>query len=134
MDYLLSGENGPLLRAQDVTRGVEAGGEEFDYDLKVLSPCDPLYTSRMLLGEPRPFLGMYLGRDGPPGSDYYTVPRLLPLGNTLKFSYLHDGDREDIAAVREAVDERAGTMDADRLMEHGGRRFLEDWEALGDRE
>lgn len=130
LDYLLSGENPPLLRGFDVTYGKRAGGVEIDYDMRYLSPCDPLYTAEILLGEPRPLFGMYVGRDGPPGSDYYTVPALLPLGNLLKFGYLHDGDPEDIRVVREAVDRKRNTMDIDRIMEHGGRRFLEDWRAL----
>lgn len=130
LDYLLSGDNGPILKAYDVTWGEKAGGSPFDYDLKFLSPCDPLYTSGMLLGEPRPFLGMYLGRDGPPGSDYYTTPELLPLGNLLKFSYLHEGEPSDIQAVRRAVDRGKKTIDIELLVEYGGRRFLEDWKAL----
>ena len=130
LDYLLSGENGPNLKGTDVTRGINAGGEEFDYDLKILSPCDPLYTSEMLLGQPRPFLGMYLGRDGPPGSDYYNTPKLLPMGNMLKFAYLKDGDPQDIALVRKAIDRKNERMNVEMIMEHGGRRFLEEWREL----
>lgn len=130
LDYLLSGENGPILKGADVTMGKSAGGGEFDYDLMIISPCDPLYTSEMILGEPRPFLGIYLGRDGPPGSDYYNTPKLLPMGNVLKFAYLHDGDPEDIALVREAIDRKVETVDVGRIMEHGGRRFLEDWKEI----
>ena len=95
--------------------------------LKTLSPCDPLYTSEMLLGQPRPFLGIYLGRDGPPGSDYYNMPKLLPMGNMLKFAYLKDGDPQDIALVRKAIDRKIERMNVEMIMEHGGRRFLEDW-------
>ncbi|MDF1526861.1 MAG: hypothetical protein RRA15_09730 [bacterium] len=127
LDYLLSGENGPALKGADVTWGRNAGGGEFDYDLKTLSPCDPLYTSEMLLGQPRPFMGIYLGRDGPPGSDYYNTPKLLPMGNMLKFAYLKDGDPEDIALVRKAIDRKNDRIDVEMIMEHGGRRFLEDW-------
>lgn len=130
LDYLLSGEDPPALNGNDVTYGVNAGGREIDYDITFLSPCDLLYTAEILLGEPRPFFWIYLGRDGPPGSDYYNVPLLLPLGNILKFSYLHDGDPDDIRVVREAIDRRARSMDIDRIMEHGGKRFLTDWRAL----
>lgn len=133
LDYLLSGEDGPTLKGSDVTMGKRAGGSEFDYDLMIISPCDPLYTSEMLLGPPRPFLGIYMGRDGPPGSDYYNVPQLLPLGNMLKFSYLRDGDPEDIALVRDAIDRKAETVDIQRIMEHGGRRFLEEWKEMENR-
>ena len=133
LDYLLSGENGPALKGADVTWGKNAGGGEFDYDLKIISPCDPLYTSEMLLGQPRPFLGMHLGRDGPPGSDYYNTPKLLPMGNMLKFTYLKDGDPEDIALVRKAIDRKNDRVDVEMIMEHGGRRFLEDWQEQKER-
>ena len=133
LDYLLSGENGPTLKGTDLTFGAKAGGGEFDYDLKIISPCDPLYTSEMILGPPRPFLGIYLGRDGPPGSDYYNTPKLLPMGNMLKFAYLHDGDPEDIALVREAIDRKNERVNVEMIMEHGGRRFLEDWKDLTGR-
>jgi hypothetical protein len=133
LDYLLSGQNPPVLEAFDVTYGINAGGKEIDYDLIHLPSCDPLYTAEILLGEPRPFLGIYLGRDGPPGSDYYTVPDLLPLGNLLKFGYLHDGDPEDIRLVRDAIDRRSKTIDIDRIMDHGGIRLLRDWKSLKSR-
>lgn len=127
--YLVSGEDPPFLSADDITRGLSAGGREIPYDLAFLSPCDPFYTARILLGEPRPFLGRNIGRDGPPGADYYAVPPLLPLGNLLQFGYLQDGDPEDIRAVEEAVDRKRKTVDVPRIMEHGGRRFFRDWTA-----
>lgn len=133
LDYLLSGENKPFFSAHDITRGVGAGGAEVDYRLAFLLPCDPLYRAEMLLGEPRPFMGRYIGRDGPPGSDYYNVPSLLPLGRLLKFSYLQDGDGEDIAVVREAVDRKKDRIDIGRIAEHGGRTFFEDWMAMEGR-
>lgn len=126
MKYLLSGEDPPLYRGLDVTRGTNAGGVEIDYDLVFLSPCDPLYTAEIMLGEPRSFFGIYTGRNGPPGSDYYTIPQLLPLGNLLKFSYLHDGDPEDIALVDDAMNVEKKRIDIGRIMEHGGRRLFSD--------
>jgi len=130
LDYLLSGENPPLFKGWDMTFGLNAGGGEFHYKLKILPPCDPLYTSEMLLGQPRPFFGLNLGRDGPPGMDYYSTPELLPMGNLLKFGYLHDGDPNDIAVVRRAIDWKAKTINIKRILQYGGRSFLEDWKEL----
>jgi hypothetical protein len=130
LDYLLSGENRPFFNADDVTRGPRAGGSEVEYGLAFLPPCDPLYQAEMLLGEPRPFMGRYIGRDGPPGSDYYNIPALLPLGKLLKFSYLQDGDSEDITVIREAVDEKRERIDIDKIVEHGGRSLYRDWRKL----
>jgi hypothetical protein len=132
LKYLLSGEDPPLLRGYDVTMGVGAGGKEIDYELLFISPCDPLYTAKMLLGEPRPFMGLYIGRDGPPGSDYYQLPELLPLGNLLRFYYLQDGDREDIDVVERAIDRRKKTIDTEMLLIHGGKSFLQDLRELHD--
>jgi hypothetical protein len=127
LDFLLSGENRPFFSAHDITRGPAAGGREVGTRLEILNPCDPLYRSEMLLGEPRPFMGRYIGRDGPPGSDYYSIPALVPLGTLLQFSYLQDGDAEDIAVVRDAVDRKGEAIDVKRIAEHGGRTFYEDW-------
>lgn len=133
LNYLLSGKDRPLLSADDITYGRRAGGREVVYDLEFPSPCDPFYTAKIMLGTPRPFFGFDIGRDGPPGSDYYTVPELLPMGNLLKFSYLHDGDPDDIRIVGEAIDERRGTTDISRIMTHGGMKFLRDSQAyFGD--
>jgi hypothetical protein len=80
----------------------------------------------MILGPPRPFFGIYLGRDGPPGSDYFNRPELLPMGNMLKFAYLRDGDLEDIETVRKAIDIRAKKIDTGMIMKYGGRKFLKE--------
>lgn len=130
LKYLLSGEDPPFFSADDITRGRKAGGKEVSYDLVFLSPCDPFYTARILLGEPRPLFGRYVGRDGPPGADYYAVPALLPLGNLLSFGYLRDGEPEDVRVVEEAVDRERKTMNVRKVMEHGGRRFFRDWTGL----
>jgi hypothetical protein len=126
MKYLLSGEDPPLFRGYDVPYGVRAGGKEISHDMAFLSPCDPFHTVRMMLGEPRPFLGRNIGRNGPPGADYYTVPPLLPLGNLLKFSYLRDGDPDDIAMIDGAIDLRKKKINVAKIMEYGGTRFYHD--------
>lgn len=126
MKYLLSGEDPPFFHGEDVTYGMRAGGTDVAYDLTVLSPCDPFYTASIMLGEPRPFFGRYIGRDGPPGADYYTIPELLPLGNLLKFSYLHDGDPEDINLVDRAIDPKTRKMDNEKIMAYGGRKLYRD--------
>ncbi len=130
MKYLLSGEDPPLFRGYDVTYGVRAGGKEISYDLAFLSPCDPFYTARMMLGEPRPFFGRNIGRNGPPGADYYAIPSLLPLGNLLRFSYLHDGDPDDIAMIDGAIDLEKKRIDFAKIVEYGGKRFYRDLTVL----
>jgi hypothetical protein len=126
LKYLLSGEDPPLARGYDMTYGVNAGGREVEYALQFLSPCDPFYTAEIILGEPRPFMGRYIGRDGPPGADYYQLPELLPLGNILKFYYLEDDKPDDIAAVDRFIDRDKKLIDTPALMEYGGKKFLRD--------
>ncbi len=57
---------------------------------------------------------------------------LFVANNLLKFGHLHDDDKADIALVREAVDRRAESIDFKAVMEHGGRKFLEEWREMQD--
>jgi hypothetical protein len=125
-EYLLGGEDRPWFVADDVTYGRQAGGEEVGYGLQFLAACDPFYTSRCMLGEYRPFFGLEIGRNGPPGADYYTLPELIPLGNLLKASYLQDGKREDLQVVREAIDRQHGQYDVARLIHYGEQQLYQD--------
>ncbi|MBI1196183.1 MAG: hypothetical protein GC138_10105 [Gammaproteobacteria bacterium] len=121
LDYVLSGDDPPLLRADDVVYGPHSGGREVDYALQYLPDDDPFYRFQGFLGEVRPFLGMYVGRSGSPGADYYTLPELLPMEKTMMFSYLHDNDRDDIAAVRRYL--KGENEDIQGMVEYGGRRL-----------
>jgi len=126
MKYLLTGQDPPFLRAYDLTYGRQAGGLDIDYQLQFLSPCDPFYTAKMMLGERRRLFGHYIGWDGPPGADYYTIPLLLPMGNLLKASYYHEGEAEDIAVLTQAIDLKQQHMDFARLIQYGGEHFYRD--------
>ncbi len=79
-----------------------------------------------MLGEPRLFLGRDIGRNGPPGADYYAVPQLLPLGNLLKFSYLQYGEQDDIEMIGEAIDEKKKSVNINQIMEYGGATLYSD--------
>lgn len=126
LEYLLSGKRGPWFTADDISYGRAAGGEEVAYELAFLEPCDPFYTSRCMLGQYRPFLGLEIGRNGPPGADYYTLPELLPLGALLTASYLRDNDEDDIRAVRTAMDSQQRRFNAALLIQHGARKLSRD--------
>jgi len=130
MKYLLTGNDPPYFRADDITYSIQAGGVAMDYDLTFPSNCDPYYTAKIMLGEPRSFLGMYIGRDGPPGADYYTIPELVPQGRLLKSAYLHENDKDDIAIVEKALNVSTGHMNLPLLLEHGGRKFYRQWQML----
>ncbi len=57
---------------------------------------------------------------------YYALPSLLPLGNLLQFSYLHDGDPADIRAVEENIDVKRKTIHLRGLIERCGARLYRD--------
>lgn len=124
--YLLTGEDPPFFRGDDLTYGMEAGGTNFDYDLVFLSSCDPFYTAKIHLGEPRPFFSKYIGRDGPPGADYYAMPALIAPGNLLKSSYLHNDRPEDILFIEKNFNLKEKSINHESLLEYGGRKFLGD--------
>ncbi len=75
-------------------------------------------------------MGLYIGRDGPPGADYYQLPELLPLGNILKFYYLEDDNPDDIAAVDRFIDRNKRSIYTNALMEYGGKKFLRDLQSI----
>lgn len=121
LDYVLSGDDPPLLRADDMVYGPYSGGREVDYALEYLPGDDPFYRFQGFLGELRPFLGLYAGRSGSPGADYYTLPELLPIDKTMLFSYLHDNDREDIAAAHRYL--TGDRPDVQGMIAYGEQRF-----------
>jgi len=86
VEYLVFGENKPLLGAFDITYGEI----EVPYNLKFLPQTDAFYRFQGKLGENR-FLP---GRDGPPGADYNTIPALKPKGVTMVVSYRKENDFE----------------------------------------
>ena len=46
----------------------------------------------------------------------------------------NDGDPEDIAVVRHAIDRKRKKVDHEKIMEHGGKRFLKGWKEIKDKE
>jgi len=79
-----------------------------------------------MLGQYRPFLGFEIGRNGPPGADYYTLPELVPLGALVTASYLRDKDEDDIQAVRAAIDPQQRRLNLALLIQHGARKLSRD--------
>lgn len=87
--YLMTGEAGPWLRADDIT----VPGEEVEYRLTFLPPSDAFYRFQGFLGEKR----LLPGRDGPPGADYNTTPSLKPKVLQMLAGFWRDGDADDLA-------------------------------------
>ncbi len=122
MNFLLSGENKPLLAGFDVTDS----SIEVEYELAFLPPDDAFYTFKGFLGEKR-FLP---GRTGPQGAYYNTLPELKPLDIQMFSGYWredHSGDIERLKAT--IIDNSDYTGFA--LLQKG--EFFKTWKQLENR-
>lgn len=81
------------------------GVEEIEVGLEMLSPEDPLYKGRMLLGDRKKILGFYESwyLAGPPGMDYYTHLAVKNLGD-LYSVWLIDPKDEKIFEILDSLD------------------------------
>ncbi len=86
--YMLGAAEAPTFGGEDITDPVR----EQDYALEFLPHSDAFYSFAGYLGERR----MLPGRDGPPGADYNTLPRLKPLARQLAVGYWREGNKDDI--------------------------------------
>ena len=86
--YLISGEQRPLLSADDLTEG----RLDRDYRLQFLPPDDAFYLFQGFLGERR----RIPGRSGPPGASYNIAPALKPRAIQLTAFYWREGDAGDL--------------------------------------
>ncbi len=94
MRYMLGGTDRPTMSADDITDSAR----ETDYSLQFLAPADAFYTFKGHLGQKRAMIG----RQGPPGADYNTLPELKPMAMQLMAGYWHRdraGDRERFEAT-----------------------------------
>ena len=82
--YLVTGEDQPWLRADDVTDPER----EIAPELAFLRPSDAFYVFQGWLGERR----WLPGRDGPPGADYNTLPAFKPKPVQLALFYWREDD------------------------------------------
>ena len=118
VNYLVTGEDPPRLRGDDITHGVD----EVDYRLDFLPPDDAFYTFAGRLGARR----RLPGRDGPPGADYNTLPAFKPPALQLLAFYWQEGQRDSVDLVRRGL--FAGAPD-DGLRALLARRFWAAWQA-----
>jgi hypothetical protein len=97
--YLIDPNKKPLLWAKDITFGRHAGGKEIPLKPIFIAPGHPLADYAGLLAPADRFLGMYTGRDGPPGYNYYAPPSYISLVNFAAMGYWRTGDRELLKAI-----------------------------------
>ena len=85
-----------FLTADDVTDPAR----EIDYELAFLPPSDAFYTFNGYLGEKR----LLMGRSGPPGADFKTLPQLMPWSNQFSAGYWRTGHAGDIERIKAALE------------------------------
>ncbi len=92
--YLIDPKQKPWLWGIDVAYGRNAGGEEVPFYPVFLEPKHPLADFGGLLAPPRRVFGMYIGRDGPPGYNYYAPPSFLSLPDFAAMGFWQAGNTE----------------------------------------
>jgi len=92
--FLVDASRKPRLWARDVAYGRNAGGREVQLRPVFIEPGHPLANFAGLLAPPRRLLGIYIGRDGPPGYNYYALPSYIPLVNFAAMGYWRAGDQD----------------------------------------
>ena len=85
-----------MMAGFDITHGEV----EQEYTLKFLPTIDAFYQFKGRLGAGRTLPG----RDGPPGADYVTLPRLMPWANRLVVGFRAGSIAEEQAKISALLD------------------------------
>jgi hypothetical protein len=97
--FLIDSTQKPVLWAEDVTYGRNAGAVEIQLRAEFLQAGHPLADFAGLLAPPKRFLGMYIGRDGPPGYNYYAPPQYLQIPNLMAMGAWEPGELDLLAEI-----------------------------------
>ena len=103
--YLIDPQKKPLLWAKDITYGRHAGGKEIALRPVFIVPGHPLADYAGLLAPADRFLGIYTGRDGPPGYNYYAPPAYISLVNFAAMGFWQAGDLELLREITPYIDD-----------------------------
>jgi hypothetical protein len=101
--YLIDPAEKPRFWAIDVAYGRNAGGKEVSLKPVFIEPKHPLADFAGLLGPPRRLLGRYIGRDGPPGFNFYAPPAYVSMANFAAMGYWREGDLELLAKLNKFI-------------------------------
>jgi len=94
VSYLIDADKKPWLWATDLVYGRNAGAKEIEFYPVFLEPNHPLADFAGLLAPPRKLLGIYTGRDGPPGYNYYAPPNYFSLPHFMAMGYWQAGNQD----------------------------------------
>jgi len=101
--YLIDPDEKPRFWAVDIAYGRNAGGKEVSLKPVIIEPKHPLADFAGLLGPPRRLLGRYIGRDGPPGFNYYAPPAYVSMTNFAAMGYWRAGDHDLLAEFKKLI-------------------------------
>lgn len=101
--YLIDPAEKPRFWAIDIAYGRNAGGEEVMLKPVFIAPEHPLADFAGLLGPPRRLLGQYIGRDGPPGFNYYAPPAYVSMANFAAMGYWREGDLDLLVKLNKLI-------------------------------
>jgi len=104
--YLVDPDEKPMFWAIDITYGRNAGGKEIRLNPVFIEPGHPLADFAGLLAPPRRLLGMYIGRDGPPGYNYYALPAYIPLVDFAAMGFWHAGDTQLLQQLKSFIGDK----------------------------
>ena len=92
VSYLIEPEEKPWLWATDLTYGRNGGGVEIDFEPVFQEPAHPLADFAGLLAPPHRIFGIYIGRDGPPGMNYYAPPSYIAMPDFVTMGFWQPGN------------------------------------------
>ena len=128
--YLISGEDKPRFTAADIVWGIQAGGTEVATKIDIIDPSYPLAAFAGLLAPPNRLWGrVYIGRDGPMGYDYYSLPSAVPFDRLAALGYWSEGEQELAEDIQLLLDEISSFEDKagwDRLIDFMEIGLVED--------
>lgn len=107
--YLIDPGRKPWLRGTDITVGRNTGATEIALYPVFIPPGHPLAHFKGLLAPPQRFLGFYIGRDGPPGYDYYAPPAYTALADFAAMGYWRAGDLDLLNTLKPYLKTSADT-------------------------
>ncbi|MFT5170385.1 MAG: hypothetical protein ACI9BD_000152 [Candidatus Marinamargulisbacteria bacterium] len=126
MDYLLNESSPPLIYGQDQVYPASQGGERVPYALTFLPTFDPLYMSKVPLGDKFKifFFADHFSRQAPPGIDFATFPQLVTYQKLIPFWYIEQGDETAISLFKKSF-QSAFDIQVDPLISYNSKRLLE---------
>ncbi len=118
--YVIAGIKRPRYHGRDQVVGLNAGGIPLPTRLHFIEPNEPLAAYAGLLAPPKPLLGgIYIGRDGPMGYDYFAPPVAFDMSKLAALGYWQEGDEQLARQLASIIKEEKGNWQESEAMKKG---------------